>query len=308
MKFNQKLFQKILILLGILSPIAIALRLYIYWKEIEVSSGFFVGKAIGCTSYNAVGFFVFGICLILAFFAKKIAPEKEIKEEEFFLPEEDSLLMQDEEETVSEERFPEFFLHGFAKKAASWNGTLSAFASILPGFGFLSHALSLFVYSKANISPYTLLFAFLSLLSGVFFLLFAFSNSTLQRKPMAFFALVPAFWCAVRMVVEYRDIARFVNKSLYIGQFLFVISLLVFFLYQAQTLLGEENYFSPNFYAFSGASAVFFGITARLPQLLAVMGEKISMDLVDSSTLIMDLAITLFVITKITHITKGPQN
>jgi hypothetical protein len=212
--------------------------------------------------------------------------------------------MQEEEEEIEEQAFPEFFLHGFAKKASRWSGTFSAFATILPGFGFFAHALSLFFHSKTNVSPYTLIFALFSLLSGAFFLFFAFRNSIEKTSFLAFCALIPAFWCAVRMVVEYRDIARFVNKSLYIGQFLFVISLLVFFLYQAQTLLGEENFVSPNFYVFSGLATAFFGLTARLPQLLAVMGEKISMDLVDSSTLLMDLAITLFVIVKLSGVTK----
>lgn len=304
MKLNKKLFQKFLFVLAVLAPIAFLLRLFTYWRELEVSTGFFSGNAIGCTSYNVAGFLIFGVCLLFAFSKKGINVSADPSGFPLDFPEEDSLLMQEEEEEIEEQSFPEFFLHGFAKKAARWNGTFSAFASVLPGFGFLAHALALFFHSKSNMSAYTLAFALLSLLSGVFFLFFAFRNSIEKTSFLAFAALVPAFWCAVRLVVEYRDIARFVNKSLYIGQFLFVISLLIFFLYQAQTLLGEENFTFPNFYVFSGLSTAFFGLTARLPQLLAVMGQKISMDLVDSSTLLMDLAITLFVITKLCGVNK----
>lgn len=304
MKLNQKLFRKLFFALAALAPIAFVLRLFTYWQELEVSTGFFSGSAVGCTSYNTAGFLVFGICLLFSFSKKGTDVSSDANPNTPIFPGEDSLLMQEEEEVVEEQSFPEFFLHGFAKKAARWSGTFSAFATVLPGFGFLAHALSLFFHSKANVSPYTLVFALFSLLSGAYFLLFAFRNSGEKSPPLAFGALIPAFWCAVRMVVEYRDIARFVNKSLYIGQFLFVISLLIFFLYQAEALLGEENFLSPNFYVFSGLSAVYFGLTARLPQLLAVMGQKISMDLVDSSTLLMDLAITLFVIVKLRSVTK----
>ena len=98
--------------------------------------------------------------------------------------------------------------------------------------------------------------------------------------------------------MEYRDLARFVNKSLYIGQFLFIISALLFFLYQAQLFLGEAPFDRPNAYAFSALAVAYFGITCRLPQLIAVFGDKAAVDLVAASSMVIDLAITLLALVK----------
>lgn len=306
MNFDYKLFKKALIAFGILAPVALGLRLFTYWEELEVTTGFFSGNGAGCFLFNLAGFIVFFLCLLLtgykggSFVGESAAKSSALKVEE------DDVLRQEEEELFDEvvEDYPEFFLHGFAKKCAEWFGTFSAFAALFPGFGLISHGVS-FLVEKENLSDtYAMIYAVLALISGGFFLFYAFRNSAERSRFAAFLALVPAFWCTLRMIIEYRDLTRFLNKSLYVGQFLFVISALIFFLYQAQILLGEEKISRPNAYAFSGLCTVYFGLTARLPQLIAIMGERVQFDLYTSTALLADLALTVFVVSKIAAITK----
>ena len=305
MKFNYKLFGKILFLIGILTPIAFGLRIFTYWKELEIPSGFFLGKGAGCIAFNILCFAVFFLCLFLTYHKNGSSVESSGESSaRHFNSDGDSLLVHNEEIFDEERDFPQFFLHGFARKCAVWFGAFSAFAALLPGFGLISHAISFVVEKEMLDDPYCIIYAALSLASGAFFLLYAFRNSSERSRPMAFFALVPALWCTMRMVIEYRDLTRFLNKSLYVGQFLFVIAAMIFFLYQAQMLLGEENFSRPNAYAFSGLAVAFLGVTARLPQLFAIMGERIHIDLYTSTSLLADLGITVFIVAKLLATTK----
>ncbi len=306
MYFDYKLFKKALIAFGVLAPIALILRLFTYWKELEITTGFFSGNGAGCFIFNLIGFAVFFLCLLLTYrkggsFVGESSVSLSVPETE-----EDDLLRQEEDELFDEveEDYPDYFLHGFAKKCTVWFGTFSAFAALLPGFGLLSHGLSFLVEKESLSDTYAMIYAVITLLSGGFFLLYAFRNSAERSRFFAFFALIPAFWGTLRMIIEYRDLTRFLNKSLYVGQFLFVISALVFFLYQAEILLGEEKISRPNAYAFSGLSMVFFGLTARFPQLIAMMGERIQFDLYTSTALLADLALTAFAVSKLVAITK----
>ncbi len=305
MKYDRKLFRIIFYFVAILAVPAIALRLITYWTELEINTGFFAKEPTACLIYNGMGFFVFFLCLF--FSVQKFIRTREKKKKR---AENDhttvapgiganTLLMQNQEVHEVEEDLPHLFLQGFARKSAVWEGTLSAFATFLPGFGFLAYALSFVFNPEIELNAYYLAFSVLSALSGAYFIFTGIGNSSQRSASRPFFALLPALWCTVRMVVEYRDLARFVNKTLYIGQFLFIISAMIFFLYQAQLLLGEKAMFAPASYSFSALATAFFGVTGRLPQLFAVMGDRISMDLVDSSTLVIDLAITLFVLIKI---------
>ncbi len=303
MNFNRKLLKRLLLCLSIVAPISFALRMFSYFTELDVATGFFKNNGIVCMIYNGIGFLVFGICLLFTR-SKKGIPAISPKPDSTDVLSDDTILMQETHVYGPEKDFPELFHQGFAKKTTVWDGTTSAFATMLPGFGFISYALSFITDSALIADPYHILLVALSLLSGIFFLLTAFRNSARIRKSMAFFGLLPALWCTVRMVIEYRDLARFVNKTLYIGQFLFIISLLVFFVYQAQILLGEKALFSSNAYAFSAVSVVFFGITARLPHLFAMLGDRTSINLVDATSLLMDLAITLFAFIKLRAIVK----
>ena len=306
MKFDYKMLKKALIAFAVLAPLAFGLRLFTYWKELEVTTGFFSGNGAGCFIFNLIGFIVFFLCLLLTYYkGGSFVGEGDGKSSDP-MEEEDDLLRQEEEELFDEvvEEYPEYFLHGFAKKCSVWFGTFSAFAALLPGLGLVSHGLSFLVEKETVSDIYAMIYAVLALISGGFFLLYAFRNSAERSRFVAFLALLPAFWCTLRMIIEYRDLTRFLNKSLYIGQFLFVISALIFFLYQAEILLGEEKISRPNAYAFSGLSTVFFGVTARLPQLIAIMGERIGFDLYLSTALLADLALTVFVVSKLIAITK----
>ena len=143
-----------------------------------------------------------------------------------------------------------------------------------------------------------------ALLSGIFFLFITIRNSPVKSKFVAVSSLVPAFWCTMRMIIEYRDLTGFMNKALYTGQFLFIISALIFFLYEADLLLGEDAITKPNSYAFFGVSTVFFGLSARLPHLIASFGGRIALDLLGFTSLAADLTITFFVLMKLVSFVK----
>lgn len=304
MKFNKRLFRKVLAVLGILIPVMFVLRLVTYFTELDVSSGFFKENGTICTVYNGVGFAVFFLSLLLSF-SKKGTPTGAPAARKTG---NDELLLHKQEVFDEEEAYPQYFYQGFARKTVLWNGTLSAFSAFLPGFGFLAYALSFFTDDTLSGDSFAVIFSVLSVLSGAYFIFAAIRNSPERDRKQAFFALLPALWCTARLVVEYRDLARFVNKSLYIGQFLFLISAMTFFLYQAQLLLGEESLSHPNSYAFTALPTVFFGLTARLPQLIAGMTDRIPLDLVDAAGLLIDLAITLYIILKIAAIAKSRRN
>lgn len=307
MKLDYKLFKKLLIAFGVLAPLSFGLRIYTYWKELDVTTGFFSGNGAGCTVFNMIGFAVFFLCLLLTYHKKGsdlAGSQNTISTPES--KENDALLFQESEtyNDEDEQDYPQFFLHGFAKKCAVWFGTFSAFAALLPGFAFICHAASFFLQKGDDTDVYATACAVLSLASGIFFLIYAFRNSAERSNLMAYLALAPAFWCTLRMIIEYRDLTRFLNKPLYIGQFLFVISALIFFLYQAEILLGDEALSRPNAYVFSGLSVVFLGVTARLSQLFAIMGARMQMDLYTSTVLLADLTLTVFVASKLLATTK----
>ncbi|MBR3837136.1 MAG: hypothetical protein IKJ74_03235 [Clostridia bacterium] len=299
MKFQHKLYQLTVWLLAVAAVAAVVLRLFTYWTELEGATGFFAGNGTACFIYNVLGFAVFALCLLFSMNkGGSLLSDTPAQAEE---NSEDRLLAQSEEDFFEEmnpsapsAKDP---LPFFSGAVSTWQGTLSAFATFLPGFGFLAYSLSFFATGQTS-DPYNMVFALLSALSGLYFIVLARSNSVEKSRGKAFFALIPALWCTVRLVVEYRDLARFVNKSLYIGQFLFVISALLFFLYQAQLFLGEKPFDRPNSYAFSALAVAFFGITCRLPQLIAVFGDKAAVDLVAASSLVIDLAITLLALIK----------
>ncbi len=304
MNFNKRLYRKALFVLGVVTPVMFVLRLITYFSELDVASGFFHGNGILCNIYNVAGFLVFFLSLVLSF-SKKGSPVSTASPKS---NENTELLIHRQEVFDEEEIYPQYFHQGFTRKTVIWNGTLSAFATFLPGFGFLAYALSFYMGQSFTADAFGILFSVLSVLSGAYFIFTAIRNSPELDRKLAFFALLPALWCTARLVTEYRDLARFVNKSLYVGQFLFLISAMIFFLYQAQLLLGEDSLTRPNSYAFTALPVVFFGLTARLPQLVAGMADRVRVDLVDASGLLIDLAITLYVLIKIRAIMKRTHN
>lgn len=319
MKLNRNLLKCMVFLAAILIPVTFALRLYAYWFDLDVATGFFRTNSIACNTANGIGLLFFALCLLLAAIKKdlpstekkaKLAEEDaavfhELYDEAFSLPKEENLILEDINEDIFEENPLQLpLLEGYAKKVSMWTGTFSAFASFLPGFGFAAYAVAFFLQNKGAENTFFYLHAFLSLISAAFFLVFSLRNSPEKNKFIPFFALAPAFWCTMRMVIEYRDLTRFMNKTLYVGQFLFVICALIFFLYQAELLLGEKNFSNPNFYAFFAASTLFFGLSARLSHLIAGLGGMVSIDLIDATSLLIDLAITLFVAAKLSAFLK----
>ena len=127
MKLNRRMLERLLILLAVLCPVAIALRLNTYWSELDVKTGFFSGSGISCTVFNVIGFAVFFLCLALSLSKKGVnvgggvtsAKPREV----------DSLLVQESGVYEAEEDFPEYFLSGFSKHVSVWNGTFTAFAA-----------------------------------------------------------------------------------------------------------------------------------------------------------------------------------
>lgn len=300
MNLNRKAFAVTARILSVAAIVATVLRLATYWLEIEAATGFFLKSGTACILYNVIGFAVFALMLLLA--------HKRYREPVLqapVLPTSETTLFTEEEEEGEPDALAESErLSEYPRKIARWQGFFSAFASILPGFGFLSYSLA-FVATDLIQESYHLVFAILSALSGAYFIFTAIRNSQRKSKLRAFLALLPAFWCTVRMVVEYRDLTRFINKTLYVGQFLFILSALVFFLYHAQLLLDEKVLLRPNTVVFSALAVVFFGITTRLPQLIAVFGDKVSVDLIDTAGIMIDLAITLYAFIKIRAITEN---
>lgn len=303
MKLNRSLLKKIVILLSVLTPVCFALRVYTYWKEFNPNTGFFRGEAFGCTLFNIFALIVFFLCLVFSFSKKGIALTKKQPKIETALSPEDELLLQAKDLDLYEEE--ESNCTEFEKTVRTFRGTLSAFGSLFLAFSFLAFGIGI-ILTKENLSDFyhlaLLAFAFFS---GFFYLAFTFKNSTEKSSAMAFAALSPVLWCTLRLLSEYRDLTRFMNKSLYVGQFLFIITALVFFVYQAQLILGDEKLLFPNSYAFNLASLLFLGLVARVPALIAFLGDRIAFDLADTTSLIVDLAITVFAGIKLSDIFKN---
>lgn len=302
MKFNRRLLEKVLIVLAILAPIFFAVRLFIHFTEISVSTGFFKVETSACILYNAVALLVFFVCLCFSFSKKGKSLNKKTRHGKKNSLEED-LLLQSKNLTSPDE--DKIVLSGFEKAVGNWHGTLSAFAMLFVSFAFLSYGVMILLEKESYSDYYALLLSALSFLSGAFFLTATFQKNIKRGAFMGFFALSPVLYCALRLLNEYRDLTRFLNKELYVGQFLFVIASLIFFVYQAQMLLGDQNLLRPNLYAFNTLPVLFLGLSARLPQLIAILGEKMTMDLTTSTGILVDLAITLFVGVKLSAILRN---
>jgi len=242
--------------------------------------------------------------------------EEEALEKPLFPPEEDDFLIMDEpsfssrhshEEEEEEEEQEERSSSGGSSLsqnalifgASTWQGFLTAVASLLPAFALIIYTFFLFLERSGAFTFLDLIYLSLSAICGIFFFVAAFWEPVGRKSARPFGFLLPAVWCCLRLVLEYQDIARFVNKSLYVGQFLFVISCLVFFLQQGQLLLEEKALFAPQSYAFSALSPVLLGFSARLPHLAAAAMNRVPIDSVDGAALLVDLALTVYVLAKL---------
>jgi len=294
MEPDMKPFARVSGILSALLPFALILRLYVYWQEIEPATGFFKEEALFCHVYNVAGFLVFFLCLVLSFLSgrkqkrseKKAAEEARSDGEAKFEP---SLIF----DAPAEEPARPGELPLASRRCAQWRGVFSAFASFLPAFSLLCYA-ALFL-TQPEASRNHLIWAVFSAVCGFFLFFFALLNSPRINRFRAFALMLPAFWSTWRLVQEYQDLDRFTNKTMYVGQFLFLISCTVFFCYLAQMLLGEKALFRPGQFAFSALPVIFFGCSARLPQLIAAVFQMAELDLVDGAALLVDLSLTVFV-------------
>lgn len=303
MKFNRSLMEKLLIVFAILTPVTFAIRLYIYWKELDLYTGFFKDTGSGYLIYNVIVLLVFVICLALSFSKKGKSIEKKKRKRSAPSSVEEDILIRTKEVVAPEEE--KMATSGFDKTVSIWSGTLSAFATFFMALAFLSYGISLLFDEEMRFDPFNLSLSALSLLSCLFFFVYAFRHKPGKSNTMAFFALAPSIWCALRLLTEYRDITRFINRDLYVGQFLFLVSTLIFFVYQAQMLVNDKVLSRPNSYAFNLIPVIFLGLVARLPQLVAILGDKAILTIPDATCLLIDLAITLFAAVKLSAVMKN---
>lgn len=272
------------------------LRMVVIWRDVDSATGLFrQPTSFLCGVYNGVGAVLLGVYFLAAlvlYARSKKTPAAPVQDPDAELSEAldrfDHVFSEEEEEEKVDDPVP-----GAVRDAATWNGTLSAFSYFLPGFGFLFFALSFLLQGKMDLL--TVLFCLLSAASGVFFLLSGTLNRSKRHGQLAFFGLIPALWATLRMVIEYRDVEKFINRGLYTGNLLFLIAAVGFFIYQAQMILGEENYAQPQSWAATALLVILFGLSARLPQLLGLFLDRLgTMDLRDAASLLLDLSLTLF--------------
>lgn len=290
MQQQKSFLSRIVPTLLILAPFALIFRLFIYWQEVDPATGFFKETGLYAAVFNGVAFLVFFFCLICAFLKFKNSPwqwEETAKEkEEPVNPKTLDLIFVSTEETSVNPapESPEI-------QALSWKGSLSAFGALLPGFAFLAYfALAM---TDEAVFQGQLFFHGFSALCGFALIFQAYLNPVRRSVFCALASFLPAIWFAWRLVLEYQDIARFPNKSMYVGQFLFLIAAVFFFSFRSQLFFGEKALNRPYAFGFSALAAVFFGISARLASPIAAMGGKLTFDLTDASFLIIDLAVTL---------------
>lgn len=285
-----------------LAALLFFLRMAVIWRDVDTQSGLFsTGESTLCSVYNAAG-----VILLLGFLAgalviqgirKKKAPLQPkpadrtdpVPEE----PEEEDPLFSENYDpgALPDEQAPREDPNLVA--AATWEGTLSAFSYLLPGFGFLFFALSFVL--QGSLDVLTALFCAVSAVCGGYFLIAGIYNRTEKKTLLAFGGLIPAVWATLRMIIEYRDVEKYANRSMYTANLIFLVAVVCFFVYQAQITLGHAGYAMPHSWFAAALLVLLFGLSARLPQLLGLVLDRLGeMDLVDAASLLLDLALTLF--------------
>lgn len=285
-----------------LAALLFSLRMVLIWRDVDVSTGLFHGGASTlCMVYNGVG----TALLVGALVAASVVRRLRKKNGEESVPEAPVQPDVNQDEPLFSEvmepnqpAVPVREASDDLKTATTWEGTLSAFSYLLPGFGFLFFALSFVL--QGNKDALTLLFCLVSAACGGYFLLMGFRNKTDRNVPLAFFGLIPALWATLRMIIEYRDVDKYANRGMYTANLIFLVCVVCFFIYQAQVALGNKTYAMPLSWFASALLVVIFGLSARIPQLLGLLFDRLgTMDLVDAASLLLDLSITLFAALKI---------
>lgn len=318
MNYNRKAFFAVFTALAVLTPAAFVLRLFILFGSVDGETGFFTNSPVPCILYNILAFIVLGSLLIIGnlFRGKKEKPAEKIEEnadsvaadlektEPDFLFRQSSGAREAERRKSEEASGKSARLTGISRIAVTWNGTLSCFSQILCGIFFLVSALFLCPVDGEAMANDEFILAVFSAVSGACILLNAVLNKSKYiswRFPLSF---APVIWCAARMVAEYRDLMKYANKTLYVAPLLYLISVMLFFLYQSQKTL-DTDFDSPSgLYLATGCAAVYFGISSQLAQAFFLASDRFQADTADAGLLMLDLCITFYILMKIVTVQK----
>ncbi|MBQ3865508.1 MAG: hypothetical protein II776_01305 [Clostridia bacterium] len=309
---NNGLFRAVAASL-ILAAGGALLRLILIWRDVDPATGLFRnGGSFLCGLFNVGGVVLLAgyltVAMILQARRKKAeelpAPPAEPEEE----PEDeydrfDKLFADETDGRIAPVGKSDPGVPPDVKSALTWDGTLSAFSYFLPGVGFLFFALSFIL--KGQMDALTFLYSIVCALCGGYFILAGLRNRADKPVPMAFLGLIPALWGTLRMIIQYRDVQKYVNRGLYVGELLFLISVVCFFVYQAQIALGDPGYAMPLTWVAAALLVVIFGLSVRVPQLFGLVLDRLgSADLTDGAGLLLDLSLTFFAGMKLSAIVR----
>lgn len=317
MNYNRKAFFAVFTVLAPLTVAAFVLRLVILFGGVDGETGFFTGSPLLCIIYNILAFVVLISLLAVGnlFRGKKEKRVQEVREnadpsparEESapdFLYRQSSQHRKETESGTEEKNSQKIKLTGISRIAVTWNGTLSCFSQILCGIFFLVSALFLCPVDGQPMANEELILAVFSALSGACILLNAVLNSS-KYLPWRFpLSLAPVIWCAARMIVEYRDLMKYVNKTLYVAPFLYLISVMLFFLYQSQKTLDTDSDSPSGLYLATACATVYFGLSSQLAQAFFLASDRFQTDTADAGLLMLDLCITFYALMKIVTVQK----
>ena len=295
MELHTRSYRKLFSVFLFLAPAAAVIRLLILFLTVDPATGFFRSSPALCTVFNAVLLLILFAMVLYGYFLARKKPDEPLpvpakKPEE---PDGDAFLLQQEEEEEEAESQPDdpAYLHGAGEIAMTWKGTLSAFASYLLPLAFFASAFA--VIPKAD-STLRTIWAILEILGALAMFLAALRASAKKSPLYSWLLTAPVFLYAVRMVADYRDLDLTKNKSLYIGTFLFVLTAILFFTYQAELSFGHPGFCHPDLYAHLALLTAFLGAAVLLPQFIAVFAGDFSLDPTELATLLTDLATAFY--------------
>ena len=290
MEFNIKRFRFLFFLFAVLTPIALGARLYILFATVDPETGFFRSSSLFCTVFNVVSLALFfGVIFSGLLFRKKTGKKKKapVKAE---APETDEILVRADAAQAEEDPEDPDLLQGVCAESQTWHGTVSAFLYFLLGLTMIAAPILSFFYPADLLERLAAVF---QIAAGLSFLIAAVKNSKKKRTSFPLLSLTPVIYFALRMVAEYHTMDH-PNKAIYAGQLLFLLSALLFFLYQAELSFGHESYCHTDLYAGFALLTVFFGLGVVLPRFLAMLFGGFSPEPVELAAILSDLVIPFF--------------
>ncbi len=290
MELNVRRFRLLFLLFSVLTPVALGARLFILFATVDPETGFFRSSSLFCTVFNVVSLALFfGVIFSGLLFRKKTKKKKKAPELSV-VPESEEVLTQEDAAQPEEDPEDPTVLQGVCADSQTWQGTFSAFLYFLLGFAMIAAPI-LSLFCEADLLER--LAAGFQIAAGLAFLIAAVKNTRKKRTLFTFFSLTPVVYLALRMVAEYHTTDH-PNKAIYVGQLLFILSALLFFLYQAELSFGHENYCHTDLYAGFALLTVFFGLGVMLPRFLAMLFGGFSQEPAELATLLSDLVIAFF--------------